>query len=64
MIKSHIAPQFDHLTLRNAMVPMMMLSMSHDTDDSANGVTGPKCCVVCHFDHHNLRNALVPLMML
>ena len=28
--KSHVAPHFDHLDLRNAMVALMELSTSHD----------------------------------
>ena len=32
--KSHAAPDFDHVDLRNAMVPLMTLSASHDAIDS------------------------------
>ena len=32
--KSHVAPHFGHLDLSNAMVPLMTLSASHDTDAS------------------------------
>ena len=33
--KSHVTPNFDHLYLRNAMVPLKMLSTSHDADTNA-----------------------------
>ena len=37
--KGHVAPNFDHLGLRNATVPLMMPSASCDADTSANGIT-------------------------
>ena len=33
--KSHVVPYFDHLDLRNAIVPLIMLSASHDADGNA-----------------------------
>ena len=33
--ESHIASDFDHLDLWNAMVPLMMLSGAHDADTDA-----------------------------
>ena len=35
----HVAPHFDHLDLRNAVVPLVTPSAAHDTDASANGIT-------------------------
>ena len=37
--KNHVALPFYFLVLRNAMVPLMMPSVSHDADTGANGVT-------------------------
>ena len=49
MTKSHVALHFDHLGLRNTILPLMMLSASHnadinvvashDTNTNANGIT-------------------------
>ena len=54
---SHVAPHFDCLDLRNAVVPLMMPMLvpmaSH----------GQKSHVVPHFDYLDLRNAIVPLTM-
>ena len=36
---SRVAPHFDHLEPKNAMVPLMTLSSSCDADGSANSVT-------------------------
>ena len=43
---SDVAPHFDHLDLRNAMVLVMTLSVSYDTSASTNGITWLKrsCC--------------------
>ena len=47
--KSHVAPHFDHLELRNAMVPLMMTAMAlHDH----------KNFVALHFSCLNLRNRM------
>ena len=57
------ALDFNHLDLRNVMVPWMTPSASHDTDANTTGITWPKksCCTSFHLS--NLRNAVVPLMM-
>ena len=51
--KGHITQNFDHLYLRNAMRPLMVLSTSHDagtneveshdTSINANGITSCQC---------------------
>ena len=56
--KSHVS-HFDHLDLRNAMVPVMVLSTSHDADtnaiilhDTNSGVTGIMWCWCwCQWHH-------------
>ena len=40
--KSHVAPHLNCLSLWNAMVPLMMLLASCDTDASENGIKLPK----------------------
>ena len=36
--KGYVALHFGHLDLRNAMVPLMMMLASYNTDSSANGI--------------------------
>ena len=62
-IKSHFAPHFICLKLRNRMMPLMMLA-PFDTDASSNCIQGPKSHVTPHFDHLDPRNAIVPLTTL
>ena len=62
--KSHVAPHFNYLNLRNRMVPLIMPSASCDAHASANGITWPKSLVALQFHHLGLRNAMVWLMML
>ena len=50
--------------LRNAMMPLMMLLVPHDTNASANNIKWPKSLVTLHFECPDLRNAMVPLIML
>ena len=38
-VTSHVACYFDHLCLRNAMVPIMMPTVVCDVDTSASGKT-------------------------
>ena len=40
--KSHVVPHFDHLDIRNTMVVLTMLLMSHSVNASANGITCPE----------------------
>ena len=40
--KCYVAPYFDHLDLMTAVVPLMILSATHDTDTDASGITRPK----------------------
>ena len=60
--KNHVTHNFDHLDVRNIMVPLIIPSESCDVDTGANGVTCPKSHVVPHFDHLDLRNAMALLM--
>ena len=41
--KSHAAPHFDCLYLRNAMVPLVIQLALHDAAASTGGTTEPKC---------------------
>ena len=60
--KSHVAPYFDHLYLRNAVVWLPMPLASHDADSGTSDVTWQKGHVTPHFDHLDIRNAVVPFM--
>ena len=60
--KNHVAPHFNCLDLRNAMVPLTTLLASCDTTTGGNGVTDQKSHVAPHLDYINLRSAVVPLM--
>ena len=42
MTKNNVASHFEHLDLRNAMMPLMTLSASHDANVNLNGITWPK----------------------
>ena len=51
--KSCVAPHFDNLDLRSAMMASTMLFAAHDTDASANGIIRPRksCCAsLYHLD--------------
>ena len=37
--ESHVEPHFDHLDIRNAVVPLMMSLVSLDADAGANDIT-------------------------
>ena len=54
--KSHVTPHFSCLNLRNAMVLLMMLLASCDTDACVNGIKLPKHHVAPNFDCLDLRN--------
>ena len=67
--KSHFAPHFDYLHLKNTMVSLTLPSTSCDTRASdvtgiANCITWWKSHTAHHFDHLNLRNVMVPFTML
>ena len=70
--KSNIAPHFDYLDLRNAMMPLMMLAASHDADTNVNGIIKhhsqwhqmTKSHIAPHCSYHNPRNVVVALIML
>ena len=57
--KVYVAPNFNHLDLRNAVVPLTTLLASHKVD---TGVSEQKCHVAPPIDNLDLRNAMVPLM--
>ena len=59
--KVYVAPHFDHLDLRNEVVPFMTLSTSH-CQCQCHHMT--KSHVASQFNHLDLRNTLVPLMTL
>ena len=40
--KSHIVPYFDHLDLRNAVLPLIRSSSLHDANASSNGIAWPR----------------------
>ena len=60
--KSHVAPHIEHLDLRNAMVPLMTLSASCDTD-AANHITWQKGHVASQYVCLELANAILPLTL-
>ena len=62
--KSHVAPHFNHLDLRNAMVPLKTFSASCDASSSIIGVTWSESHVAPCFDHLYVTDAIVPLMTL
>ena len=59
--KFHAGPHFNHLALRNAMVPLMMPWTSCTAD--AKGITWPKSHAASQFDYLVLRNGMVQSMM-
>ena len=56
-----VAPHFDCLELRNAMVSLFMQFWSCEANTGANGMTLTKSHVMPHFDHCDLINAMMPL---
>ena len=58
--KSHIVPHFNHLDVRDAMMPLMVPSGSPDANASANGITWPKRSCCTSFHHLDLGNVIVP----
>ena len=52
LTKHYVAPHFDCLDIRNAMVPLTILSTSQGFRDAANGVTLAKRHVTSPFCHH------------
>ena len=61
--RGHVANHFDCLDLMNAMVPLMMPSVSCDANASVNGVRWPKSNVSTSFNPLDLMNAVVSLMI-
>ena len=62
--KSYVMPHFNHLDLRNAMVPLTIISALCDASASSNGITWPKNHVAPHLNYLDLTNIMVPLMTL
>ena len=56
---NHVAPHFNHLNPRSAVVPFAMWSASHDTDTYANGITSPEKLSCTSFQSFQIRNLLV-----
>ena len=54
----NVAPHFGCLNLRSAVVPLMMLLASCDTDARANGTEWPKHHILPHFNCLDLSNAI------
>ena len=52
--KSYFAPHSNCLDLRNAIVPLIIQSASHDQ----------RSYIAPHFNHFDLRKAMVPLVIL
>ena len=50
--KSHVAPYFNGLDLRNTMVQLTILFTSCDANTDANGVSNQKCDGAPHFNHY------------
>ena len=61
--KGHVTPHFNHLYLRNAVMPSMMHLASCDMDPDTNAITCPKIHIAPHFDYLDMRNVMVPLLM-
>ena len=62
--KSHIAPHFNHLHLRNLLVKLKTLFAPCDINTSDSGVIDQKRHATLHFNHLELLNTVVLLMML
>ena len=56
MTKKSFAPDFDHLDLRNAMIPLMTPSALLEANTSGNGITWPRWSCLPYFNHPDLRN--------
>ena len=61
--KSHVTCYFNYLDLRNAVVPLMILFISCDTEANTNGITWPNCHVAALFYCIDVMNSVVPLTM-
>ena len=59
---SQTVPTFNHLNLRNAVVPLIMPLAAWDTNIGTRGVSCPKSHVASHFDCVDLMNAKEPLI--
>ena len=60
--KSHVAPHFNCLDVRNAMLPLTTLLTSFGANTGANGVSAQKAIWHLILIITDLRNAVVPLM--
>ena len=59
--KSHVGSHFEHIDLTNALVLLMMPSVS---SDAKTGITWPKSDFAPYFNHFDLKNKMVPLAVL
>ena len=57
--KSHVAPHFDCLGVRNVVVPFTLLMTSCDANTSANGMAQLESHVAPHLNHLDVTNAVV-----
>ena len=62
--KCHVAPHFNCLYLRNAVVSFMMLSASCGASARPGGVTWPKWHIAPHFDCLHLKDVVSLAMLL
>ena len=60
--KSNFAPHFSCLNILNAVISMMMLMASCDTDACVNSIKLPQSDVSPHFSCLDLRNVMMPLI--
>ena len=63
-LKNHVALHFIFPSVRNAIIPLMMLFTSCDTDASGKGINKQKSHFALHFNCLDLMNAMVPLTVL
>ena len=64
MTKNYVRPHFDHLSVRNVMVALVMLLASRDTVTNINGIEWAKDHAAPHLKCLDLRNAVAPCLML
>ena len=62
--RCHVAPHFDCLNPRNTVVTLMMLSTTHDTNDSGNGITWTKNYAAPYSNHLHIKTAKMSLTFL
>ena len=63
MTKKSCSSPFDHLDLKDGIVPLMTLLASCDTGTNINGITWPKGYITHCFNYLDLMSAMVLLTM-